>query len=431
MDNQSCYTVIMRRSINSTDQGLISILRLFVGIRLFVSALALAAFTWFGARTEYGQTFPWFSLGESLVLLGFLSWGWLGHKLRGFYLPIALGIATIGPIVENFVNIRPQISNEVTQQRAFTGQWQVVILLVVPIILIAWRYSFRKLAIYLAFLTLLDGALGFIVTDHLGLRPWPYVTILIFRTLVYLLVGYVVGWLANEQRQQNARLTQANRQLSAAASTLEQLTISRERNRLARELHDTLAHSLSAVTIQLEAVDALWKSDPEKAHAMLERSLSMTRAGLNEARGAIQSLRSVPVIDLGLSLAMRNLAASEAERGGYTVDVQVPEDLPRLSPDVEHGLYRILEEALRNTTRHAGASRVAVGLKQYDHHVEMAIRDDGCGFDNTSIVEADHYGLRGIRERAEAMGALLKIDSQPGHGTTVHLDLETKDDPGI
>ncbi len=61
----------------------------------------------------------------------------------------------------------------------------------------------------------------------------------------------------------------------------------------------------------------------------------------------------------------------------------------------------------------------------------MAIRDDGCGFDNTSIVEADHYGLRGIRERAEAMGAVLTIDSQPGHGTSVQLDLETKDDAGI
>jgi signal transduction histidine kinase len=415
----------MRRSINSTDQGLVSILRFFVGIRLFVSILALAAFMWFGSHAETGQPFPWFSLAESAVLFGFLSWAWLGQRLRGAYLPIALAAATIGPILENFINLRPQLSSAVTQQRAFTGQWEVVILLIVPVILIAWRYSFRNLALYLAFLTVLDGALQFLLVNQLGLRPWPSLTILVFRTLVYLLVGYVVSWLANEQRQQNARLAQANRQLSAAASTLEQLTISRERNRLARELHDTLAHSLSAVTIQLEAVDALWQTDPEKAHAMLDHSLTLTREGLNEARRAIQSLRAAPAADLGLALAMRNLAIAEAERGGYTVEVQVAEDLPELSPEVEHGLYRIVEEALRNTSQHAGASRVSIDLSQCDHHVEMAIRDDGCGFDNRSALQADHYGLRGIRERAEAMGAILTIDSQPGQGTTIHLELET------
>jgi signal transduction histidine kinase len=421
----------MRRSINSSDQGLLSILRLFVGIRLIFSVLAYIAFRWFGPRAEVGQPFPWVSIGESALLLGFLSWVWLGQRLGRFYLPIALGVATLGPVLENFVNIQAQLNNEVTQQRAFTGQWQVVILLVVPVILIAWRYGFRILALYLAFLTAVDGGLIFLVIDRLELRPWPSVTILVFRTLVYLLVGYVVSWLANEQRQQNARLVQANRQLSAAASTLEQLTISRERNRLARELHDTLAHSLSAVAVQLEAVDALWESDPQKAHAMLDRSLEMTRGGLGEARHAIHSLRTAPVVDLGLALAMRNLANSEAERGGYTVDVQAPDDLPRFSPEVEHGLYRIVEEALRNTTRHAGAKAVRVDLEQHDHHLEMTIRDDGCGFDNSSAIQADHYGLRGIRERAEAIGAALTIDSRPGRGTTIRVDLETGHDPGI
>ncbi len=414
----------MRRSINSSDQGLLSILRFFVGIRLMFSVLGYATFRWFSPHFEISPPFPWASIGESALLLGFLSWGWLGQKLRGASLPIALGVATIGPIVENFINVQPQLSNEVTQQRAFTGQWQVVILLVIPIILIAWRYSFRKLALALAFLTALDGALVFVVVDRLGLRPLPSLNILVFRTLVYLLVGYVVSWLAGEQRRQNERLAQANRQLSAAASTLEQLTISRERNRLARELHDTLAHSLSAVAVQLEAVDALWATDPQKAHAMLGRSLEMTRGGLNEARHAIQSLRAAPLLDLGLPLAMRNLAVSEAERGGYSVDVRVPDDLPRLSPEVEHSLYRIVEEALRNTSRHAGASQVRVDLDSSDHHLEMTIRDDGCGFDSSSAVETDHYGLRGIRERAEAMGAVLTIDSQPRQGTTIRVELE-------
>ena len=259
----------------------------------------------------------------------------------------------------------------------------------------------------------------------------PDTGVVIFRTFTFLLIGYIVNRLATEQRRQNARLAEANRQLASYASTLEQLTISRERNRLAREFHDTVAHTLSAVAVQLEAVSALWKTNPAKAQAMLENSLAATRNGLKESRRAIQALRASPLEDLGLSLAVRNLARSVAERDGLDLELNVAEDLPMLSPDAEHSVYRVTEEALRNVTQHAQAKHVVVGLESHNHELVLTVKDDGQGFIEDPNDKDDHYGLKGMREYAEHIGASLNIQSQPTQGTTVQMRMEITNGAGI
>jgi signal transduction histidine kinase len=238
------------------------------------------------------------------------------------------------------------------------------------------------------------------------------------------LIGYAVARLADEQRKQNSRLEEANRQLASYASTLEQLTISRERNRLARELHDTLAHTLSGLAVQLEAVEALWDAEPEKSHHILQDSLSQTRSGLKEARRAIQALRAAPLEDLGLRLALEALAQSEADRRGLALDLQLPDRLPELRPEVEHGIYRITEEALRNAAQHAQASKLAVRVSEKNGRLELLIQDNGRGFDPAQPPPADRFGLRGMQERAAAIGGQIKLTSQPGAGTSIILWVE-------
>jgi signal transduction histidine kinase len=308
--------------------------------------------------------------------------------------------------------------------RALAGQWQVIILLLVPVILLAWQYSFRAVVLSLLGLAALDMSLIVSISGSSDLRLGPGISIVLFRTLVFLLIGYTIDRLAVEQRTQNARLAQANQQLASTANTLEQLTISRERNRMARELHDTLAHSLSAVAVQLEAASALWDSDAQQARAMVERSLHLTRDGLNEARRAIQALRTAPLEDLGLNLALRTLALSEAERGGYSIQLDLPDEMPRIDPETEHSLYRIAEEALRNAAWHSSATHVRMRMAFDAGRLEMAIEDDGCGFMDDAVLQAEHYGLRGMHERAEALGAEYKITTQPNQGTSVHLEME-------
>ncbi|MDD5370019.1 MAG: sensor histidine kinase [Anaerolineaceae bacterium] len=410
---------------NQLDASLLSVFRLFVGIRLAFTALTLLASSWFGPRFTRFEAVPVLSVLDAAFLLAYLSWPWLRRKFGPAYLPVALLIATVGPILENFYILDLQVNTaEIIQVRALAGQWQVIILLLVPVILIAWQYSFRTVVVSLLSLAAVDMTLIASIGSSSEMRLGPGLSIVFFRTLIFLLIGYTINRLAAELRMQNSRLAQANQQLASNANTVEQLTISRERNRMARELHDTLAHSLSAVAVQLEAASALWESDGQQARAMVDRSLHLTRDGLNEARRAIQALRTAPLEDLGLNLALRTLALSEAERGGYAVQLDLPDEMPRIDPGAEHSLYRIAEEALRNAAWHSSAAHVSLRMALTAGLLEMTIEDDGCGFVDGAVLQAEHYGLRGMRERAEALGAEFKIITKPDQGTSIHLVME-------
>jgi signal transduction histidine kinase len=231
----------------------------------------------------------------------------------------------------------------------------------------------------------------------------------------------MVSKLVASQREQTARLEQAYRQLANYATTNEQLTLSRERNRLARELHDTLAHTLSAMAVQLEAISSLWESDHKKAHEILAQSLQLTRDGLNETRRAIQSLRAAPVEDLGLVMALSNLARSVSKRSHLSLNLSLPEQNNGWAPEIEHTFYRTAEEALRNVAQHAGAQKLAVTLKEKSGRLGLSIHDDGRGFSLDQIDAEQRFGLLGMRERAEAIGAGISITSEPGQGTTIVL----------
>lgn len=409
------------------EPGLLSVFRIYVGARLVFSVLSLLAGT-LAAESRIQRILPLPSLGviESVLLLGYLSWPWLRQKLGGAYLPIALAIATLAPALELFLGIDLSSLDQATEFIVLAGQWQLVFFLFFPLILISWQYNFRVVIGYTLGLAVLDV----IITAplwHLGLlRVGPTFTVALLRTFIYLLVGYAITRLVSELRARNASLQQANHQLASYTDTLEQLAISRERNRLARELHDTLAHTLSAVAVQLEAVNSLWQSDPGQAHGMLDHSLQLTRDGLGETRRAIQALRTAPLDDLGLSLSLSNLARSVAERNGLKLDLRVPEDIPGLDPQVEHSLYRIAEEGLHNVDQHANASSLYVAMERNGKGWILTIQDDGSGFEYTPEANGEHFGLQGIREYAEAIGATIDIHSQPGAGTQIRLVLKDR-----
>jgi signal transduction histidine kinase len=226
--------------------------------------------------------------------------------------------------------------------------------------------------------------------------------------------------LVNRQRIQRQALAEANLKLTTYAATAERLAVSQERIRLAQELHDTLAHSLSAVTVQLEAAEAIWDMDAAKARTMVDGALGNTRSGLTEARRALQALRAGPLEEVGLRVAVGNLARSMAARSNLELELTLPDQLPRLTQAEEHCLYRVAQEALSNVARHARATQVRVALQLTRGHLTLTIADDGRGFD-VATVNGGHYGLKGLRERAELVGASLDIVSAQPHGTTLTL----------
>jgi two-component system, NarL family, sensor kinase len=191
-----------------------------------------------------------------------------------------------------------------------------------------------------------------------------------------------------------------------------------ERNRLAREIHDTLAQGLTATTLQLESADALLDAGSEKAHGPLRRALSLTRSNLEEARRSVLDLRASPLEGRPLSEALKALVERwEAETGIAARYGAVNGSRP-LPPSVEAALYRICQEALTNVARHAGAERATVRLVATPDRVRLAVEDDGSGFDAAGVPE-DRHGIVGMRERAEVLGGTLEVRSGPGEGTRI------------
>ena len=190
--------------------------------------------------------------------------------------------------------------------------------------------------------------------------------------------------------------------------------------RLARELHDTLAHSLSGVAVQLEAVQALWEVDPGKARQILDHALQATQVGLNEARRALNSLRASPLEDMGLALAVSELARSAAGRASLRLEMDIQNHLENLAPETGQCIYRVAQEALTNVTRHSDVRTLRVSLRFESGALTLTVADDGRGFD-TAAVNGMHYGLQGLHERAEMVRAILDVSSIIGEGTVIRL----------
>lgn len=247
------------------------------------------------------------------------------------------------------------------------------------------------------------------------------------RTMTFLFIGYLVGRLASAQRAQRDALAQANARLVHYSTTIEKLVLSQERNRLARELHDTLAHSLSEIAVQLEALKTIWRKDPARAQDLLDQTLATARSGLQEARRAIQALRAAPLDDLGLVLAIRELAETAAARANLTLQFRAPESIHDLPPEVEQCFYRVAQEAIANAVEHSQADHLCVELEHRNGQLTLVITDDGCGFDPAHLPVNGHFGLRGMRERAEMIDATLSIRSAPGEGTQIHLSWRRDD----
>ncbi|MDM0045920.1 histidine kinase [Variovorax dokdonensis] len=229
----------------------------------------------------------------------------------------------------------------------------------------------------------------------------------------------------DELRQLNAELDERVKQRTSEISRLAQesrdAAVVRERLRLARDLHDTLAHSMMAMLTEIRVLKRLAIARPEALPDELVRAEQAARDGLDEARRAIDQLRSNPVRDIGLGAALTDLARNLAERTGISLDCRMAPPLSTLAAEPAETLYRMSEELLRNIERHAGAQLVRISLQVDAEGVPtLEIADDGIGFD-PEAGPAGHYGLVGLREQAEAIGAELVIDTQPGGGTRTVL----------
>jgi signal transduction histidine kinase len=356
----------------------------------------------------------------ALAVLGLVLWPQGRAPVGSAFLLLVIGLLSVIPVVTAQLMTRRLPPSPANGPEAVL--LRTMPLLSMALVLTAWHYGWRYVVLFNGGVALFTLGLHLFFFRPGGPSLLPPVTVVIIQTVSFLVVGYFISTLMRRLKQQQDSLEQANAQLTDYAATLEELTISRERNRMARELHDTLAHTLSALSVQLETVKAYWEIDPAAAQHLLDQSLTATRSGLQETRRALKSLRASPLDDL--ALAVRKLAQETAARANLKLDLSLPEQLPALSSDVEQCVYRVAQEAMANAAHHANAHTLIVRVSADGRGLSLLVCDDGQGFNVEQGVASHHFGLAGMRERAQLVGGQLTIDSQPGQGTAIRLAVE-------
>ncbi len=400
------------------EPGLLPVFRLFTALRLGAAVLTFCAQT--RPRAPHLQRYPGPMLLESSLLLLLLAWPWPRQKLGKRFLPLALLIASAGPVSEHALTVALRVANGANRLQSGADAWMLIVVLFVPLVLTAWQYGFQRALLYTTGIGLLELVIA-VPLAFIGPRWITTFGLVLAQSILFVVAGYLIARLVAAQRVQRDELARANAQIKQYATTIERLTVSHERNRMARELHDTLAHTLSAVAVQLEAAEALWDQNPGAARRAMNEAQKLTHNGLQETRRALHDLRAKPLEDLGLALAVRQLAEQGSKRAGLALTAQIDPRLGTLPPEIEQSVYRVAEEAITNVVRHANAHALAVDLHRANGSVILAVRDDGRGFDSSGPRETGHYGLSGMQERAGLCGGVLDVASQPGRGTTVRL----------
>ena len=244
--------------------------------------------------------------------------------------------------------------------------------------------------------------------------------------LCLLLVVLLINALLTERRSQE-RLRQANQDLRRSAREVEKLAMEQERSRIARDIHDSLGHSLTALNIQLESGLKLWQKDPPRAEQFLQEAKRLGSQSLAEVRQSVATLRQDPLAGQTLPVAIAQLIEDIQHHQNALVvhqDIQLKQPLPQ---NLRIVLYRIVQEGLTNIVKHAAAQQVWLQISQDSTAIALTIEDDGKGFDPKAALSG--FGLQSMRDRAESAGGNFVIlpgkasSSKPPQGTKLKVSL--------
>jgi signal transduction histidine kinase len=224
-------------------------------------------------------------------------------------------------------------------------------------------------------------------------------------SIFVVLLGFVV--VAERRSRQKAETLSREIEIMAAAL---------ERSRIARDIHDSLGHSLTTLNIQLELAQAMKQRDPNHASQALDNAQKLARHCLESVRQAVQTVRQEGFQEkFDLKIALQQLIAQTRQNRAFTIDADL--DLPLLPPQIGHQLYCVVQEGLTNIQKHAQASRATLRSRLGPDTLTVELQDDGQGFDLTASCTG--YGLRGMQERMHLLGGQLQVASTPGNGTQI------------
>jgi signal transduction histidine kinase len=258
--------------------------------------------------------------------------------------------------------------------------------------------------------------------DHKGGPQYAREGDLVFHLVLLLGVVFIfyIAYLIRQERLNRRRaeqlvrdLEESHRQLQAYAAQVAELATTEERNRLARDIHDSLGHYLSVINVQLEKAIAFRERNPAEADQAVRDSKRLASEALQEVRQSVSALRRSPE-PFSLAESLRQLV-NNAQTGQFSIDLDISGDECGYSRQSLLTLYRAAQEGLTNVQKHAQASRVTIHLHLNGLEASLSIADNGQGFD--PALTDGGYGLRGLQERLELIRGSLKLESTPGQGT--------------
>ena len=227
-------------------------------------------------------------------------------------------------------------------------------------------------------------------------------------------------------------LQTAHQQLQENILQVEQLAVAKERNRMAREMHDALGHRLTVSSVQLEGAQRLIQKDSARAEEMVSTARNQVKEALVDLRQSVATLREPLETGLEFHQAIKSLIIDFENATELTVNLLIPENFPPLSDNYRLALYRTVQESLTNVQRHANAKQVWVQFENSHKSIKLSVGDDGKGFKNIkgsgSIEKVQGFGIRGIRERIAQLNGECFFETRPGGGAQIiiSLPLETE-----
>lgn len=233
--------------------------------------------------------------------------------------------------------------------------------------------------------------------------------------LAWIFLSLLVKAILSE-RQSREKLAIANSQLRQYALRIEDIATLQERNRIAREIHDSLGHSLTALNLQLETAIKLLKANPDRAEAFLSEAKKLGSTALKEVRQSVSSLRADPLEGKSLENAIASLAEDFQRTTNICPHCQIQIEYI-LPADVKNAIYRIVQESLTNICKYAAATEVRIEIITKLNNLYLTVKDNGKGFNLNQ--NSTGFGLQGMRERTLALGGWFEIDSTPGAGCKI------------
>jgi signal transduction histidine kinase len=266
-----------------------------------------------------------------------------------------------------------------------------------------------------------------LITSDWNLRQIPLGAVIGFTfqwlggMTIFLFISGIIRT-SGERAKLIAKLEAAQKELELAHQRDTELVTLQERERLARDLHDSLGHALVALSVQLEAIQRLYKVDPERASAQVDELKTLTRASMDDLRRSLAGLRAPGLGERRLSEALQTLSVDTGQRAHLEITCYVAEGANQLSPTQAETLWRVAQEALANIERHSSARTAELQLEIESNSAKLSIKDDGLGLTHDAEKQPGHYGLRGMRERVEGLGGTLTLTGN-GNGSCVDVKL--------